>query len=76
MMCVLSKKSVINYRKYELNSVFFTFIFFNMDISVTTHDFELKFTVCHLNILVERSMSKNLDLGPSLFFCQKTGTLW
>ena len=36
-----------------------------MDISVTIQVFQLKFSMCDLNILLEGKMSHNLDLGPS-----------
>ena len=47
-MCL--SKLVRNCRKYELNNDFFTFVCLNMDISVTIHVFELKFSVCDLYI--------------------------
>ena len=43
-----------------------------MDISRTMQDFELKFSVCDPNILFERSLSQNFDLGPSLHFMSIT----
>ena len=36
-----------------------------MDISVTIKDFELKFSMWYPTILLEGSVSQNLNLGPS-----------
>ena len=32
------------------------------------HNFEMKFSVCDPNILLEGSMSQNVDIGPSFYF--------
>ena len=53
--------------------MFFHFYFLNMDISIAIHDFELKLSVCHPNILVGEGVSHNYDLGPSSHFMSKNG---
>ena len=53
--------------------IFFHFYYFNMDISVTTKVSELKFSVFDLNILLDRSVSQNSDLGLSYHFMAKNG---
>ena len=44
-----------------------------MDISVTIHSFELKFSVCNPNILPDGRLSQNSELGPSFYFMSKSG---
>ena len=40
---------------------------------MTIHYFELKFSVCNPNILLEGNVSQNFDLGPSSHFMSKNG---
>ena len=42
-----------------------------MDISVNIHYFQLNFSVCNQNILLEGSVSQNCYLGPSFYFMSK-----
>ena len=42
-------------------------------VYVTIKDFELKFSMCDPNILPERSVSQNFDLGLSFYFMSKNG---
>ena len=45
----------------------FNVIFFNKDISVTTLDITMKFSMTALHIHFEGSVSQNLYLGPSFY---------
>ena len=62
-------------RKYEFKTIFITFYhFWNIDISVTMRDFELKCLVCALKIALEGSVSHFLQIWGLVFIlCQKTG---
>ena len=49
-------------------NLIFHVIFFNMDISVTTLDITMKFSMPALHIHFEGSASQNFYLGPSFYF--------
>ena len=46
----------------------FNVIFLNKDISVTTLDITMKFSMTALHIHFEGSVSQNFYLGPSFYF--------
>ena len=46
----------------------FNVIFFNKDISATTLDITMKFSMTALHIHFEGSVSQNFYLGPSFYF--------
>ena len=46
---------------------FFNFYFLNVDNSLIIHDLELKLFIGIKNIVIEGTMSQNLDIGPSSF---------
>ena len=50
-----------------------TFIFFNMNSSLTIYVIDLKFSMCILKVHSEGSVSQILDLGPSFHFMSKNG---
>ena len=39
----------------------------NVDNSVNMHDPELKLSICIKNIVIEKTLSQNVDIGPSSF---------
>ena len=47
---------------------FLNFYFLNVDITVTTHDLNLKLYRCIQYIAVEGTVSQIFDIGPSSFF--------
>ena len=55
-------------RKYEFKTIFITFIFLNMDISVTFKDFKMKFSMHVLEVLLEGNMPQIFYLGLSFYF--------
>ena len=56
----------------DIKSIFFfTYIFFNMDISLTIYIIKLKFSMNILNVSV--FLSFFLNLGPSFYFIIKNG---
>ena len=46
-------------------------LFFNITISVAIKVFDLKFSVCVLNVLLKRSRSQGFDLGLSFYHMSK-----
>ena len=46
---------------------FFNFYFLNVNNSLIIHDPELKLFICIEHIVLEGTVSQNLDIGPSLF---------
>ena len=46
---------------------FFNFYFLNVDNSLIIHDLELKLFIGIENIVIEGTLSQNLDIGPSSF---------
>ena len=47
--------------------IFLNFYFFNVNSSLTMHDPELKLSIYVENIVAERTVSKNFDIGPGSF---------
>ena len=52
---------------------FLSHFFFNMDISVTVQDFNMKSSMHVLKVLLERTRSQIFDLGLSFYFMSKHG---
>ena len=48
---------------------FLNIYFFNINISLTTHDPSLNFFICIDNITGEETLSQIFDIGPGRFFC-------
>ena len=55
---------------------FLSLLFFNMVISVTVQDFNMKFSMHVLEVLLEGRVSEIFDLGLSFYFMSKNGLLF
>ena len=63
---------IMFFRKYEFKTIFITY-FFNIDILVTVHVFDLKFCFHILKVPLEGSVSQILYLGLGSYFMSKNG---
>ena len=55
-------------RKLFIKNLFFHFNFLNLDISLTIHTIHLRFSVCIHKVILQGSVSRIFDSGPSFYY--------